>query len=695
MSTKYPGGFITKSPVAPTSTAASGIWTLDQQQQAQKAGTWPSPPLFIEDLFSTYLYTGNGSTQTITNGIDLSGQGGMVWLKDRDYTWSNEIFDTVRGAPYGLYTNSASAQVSEGDFGNFLTNGFSLDGPGINNGVNSNGDKFASWTFREAPKFFDIVTATNVGGTNARISHNLGSVPGFVIVKAINYAGESWRCYHRSLGRNNAMQLNLTDATFTLSNYWGTSDPTATDFGINWTLFSGTDYIFYFFAHDAGGFPASGSGSTNGISCGSYIGNGSATGPVIDLGYEPQFVMIKAAENVRTSPTSYNNWAMIDVMRGMPNPSTGTGYALGANLSTAENGGFLAASSTVVPTATGFQIGANESMYNFNGCTYIYIAIRRGPMKTPTVGTSVYNGIARTGNGTATTVSNSGFTPDMVMSAPRTAGPSYGLAFPFDRLRGALKLLETRSTGAEQTGTGTLTGFDTMNGYIVGTDAAFYGAINTNSVTYINWNFKRAPGFFDEVCYTTPGSTFQVVTHNLGVTPELIIVKQRNNTNDWGVQYVPFGSNSAFYLNTADAVGAGGWSYFFTSVTASSITATTSVSGYTAGTYVAYLFATCAGVSKVGSYTGTGALLTVNCGFTSGARFVLIKRSDSTGDWYTYDSARGITSGNDPYLLLNSSAAEVTGTNYVDTDTTGFQVTAAAPAGLNANGGTYIFLAIA
>jgi hypothetical protein len=121
-----------------------------------------------------------------------------------------------------------------------------------------------------------------------------------------------------------------------------------------------------------------------------------------------------------------------------------------------------------------------------------------------------------------------------------------------------------------------------------------------------------------------------------------------------------------------------------------------SVNGNTGSpTYVAYLFATVSGVSKVGSYTGTGALQTVNCGFSSGARFVLIKRADSSGDWYLYDSAQGISSGNDPYLALNSINAQVTNTNYVDTDTTGFKVTAAAPAGLNANGGTYIFLAIA
>jgi hypothetical protein len=111
--------------------------------------------------------------------------------------------------------------------------------------------------------------------------------------------------------------------------------------------------------------------------------------------------------------------------------------------------------------------------------------------------------------------------------------------------------------------------------------------------------------------------------------------------------------------------------------------------------YITYLFASCSGVSKVGSYTGTGTTLQVNCGFTGGARFVLIKRTDSTGDWYVWDSARGIVAGNDPYLLLNSTAAEVTNTDYVDTYSAGFEISSTAPAAINANGGTYIFLAIA
>ncbi len=107
------------------------------------------------------------------------------------------------------------------------------------------------------------------------------------------------------------------------------------------------------------------------------------------------------------------------------------------------------------------------------------------------------------------------------------------------------------------------------------------------------------------------------------------------------------------------------------------------------------LFATCAGVSKVGSYTGTGTTKQIDCGFTAGARFVLIKRTDSTGAWYVWDTARGIIAGNDPYLLLNSTAAEVTNTDYIDTYSAGFEISSTAPSAINANGGSFIFLAIA
>ena len=112
-------------------------------------------------------------------------------------------------------------------------------------------------------------------------------------------------------------------------------------------------------------------------------------------------------------------------------------------------------------------------------------------------------------------------------------------------------------------------------------------------------------------------------------------------------------------------------------------------------TYLAMLFASLDGVSKVGSYTGTGNNIDVDCGFAAGARFVLIKRTDSTGDWYFWDTVHGITSGNDPYSLVNTYDAQVTNTDYIDPLNAGFTVTSSAPADINASGGQYLFLAIA
>jgi hypothetical protein len=219
-----------------------------------------------------------------------------------------------------------------------------------------------------------------------------------------------------------------------------------------------------------------------------------------------------------------------------------------------------------------------------------------------------------------------------------------------------------------------------------------------NSASYGNWIYyfiRRAPSFFDEVCFSGTGSA-RTVTHNLTVVPELMIVKQRSNTAPWAVYDATNGPTKWLELQDTRATTASTQPWNNTAPTSSVFTVGTSNSTNGSGeTFVAYLFATCAGVSKVGTYTGTATTLQVNCGFTGGARFVLIKRTDSTGDWYVWDSARGIIAGNDPYLLLNSTAAEVTNTDYVDTYSAGFEISSTAPAAINASAGTFIFLAIA
>jgi hypothetical protein len=118
---RFPANIISSTPVEPTGSfedsSASGTWSLQEAFSYVKAGLWPTAgnqkPL-IEDLFSTYLYTGNGSTQTITNGIDLAGKGGMVWTKGRSLITNHHIVDTERGAGDTLFPEHNWSRVQYG-----------------------------------------------------------------------------------------------------------------------------------------------------------------------------------------------------------------------------------------------------------------------------------------------------------------------------------------------------------------------------------------------------------------------------------------------------------------------------------------------------------------------------------------------------------------------------------------------------
>jgi hypothetical protein len=672
MSKRWPAGIISKTPVTPTGPfqngAASGVWSLADAAYWTKQGLWPLAGniLAVEDVFSTYLYTGTGAAQTITNGIDLAGKGGLVWLKERtaNYTDGHWFVDTSRGVNSVVKSNTTAAQAT---IANSIT-AFNSTGFSIGSNASFASTNYASWTFREQPNFFDVVTYTGTGA-NQNIAHNLGSVPGMILVKRTDTVAD-WQVYHRSNANTQYMVLNSTAAVATGATRWNSTTPTSTVFtvGTDTTVnASGGTYVAYLFAHDTA--------STGIIQCGSFTAtSGQQT---VTLGCEPQWVMVKRSDTAQ-------NWFMTDIMRSMNVTSTAD---LQPNTSNGEQNG-----QSIAPTATGFTFNASY----FGAGTYIYMAIRRGPMKTPTLGTSVFLPTLATFSGT--TVTNTGFVVDLAIN--KTGVATTNNNFVFDRLRGSnnssgqTTLPSTSSTSAEVASSGrtALTALFTasvsiQNGFLQ----------QDTTANNIVWAFRRAPGFFDEVCYTGTGAAI-TIPHNLGVVPELIIQKRRNGADSW---YVFAAQNGFATLNATSAwggLGNGSGTNTIWQATASSVALSSAfASSFAASgsTNVAYLFASCPGVSKVGTYTGTGALQTINCAFTTGARFVLIKRTDSTGDWYVWDSARGIVAGNDPYLLLNSTAAEVTGTDYVDTDNSGFQLSSTAPAALNANGGTYIFLAIA
>jgi len=627
-------------------------------------------PKYIEDYFSTFLYTGNNTARSIINGIDLSTKGGLTWIKERTNASGHSLFDTVRGAGFQLSSNSTAQQYNNGvqTLTSFNTDGFSLGTDTDGYGVNRSNNTYASWSWAKAPKFFDIVTYTGNNVDGRSISHNLGSEPGFIIVKRTDSTGD-WKIYHRSGPVQ--MCLNLTaipGATAYANGY--VSTPTSTTFDVNAyggsitaVNATGGTYVAYLFAHNAGGFGLT--GTDNVISCGSFTRT-FGTANSVNLGYEPQWVLIKCT-------TQTDSWQLYDTMRGLSQTAS---LKLEPNSSNSESD-----TAGMIPTATGFDITAT----GVGGGTFIYIAIRRGPMKVPTDATKVFSPLTRTGTGATVSVTGVGFSPDLIINGNRNSTNGGRLS---DRLRGVPNQLLTYDTVAEQ-----LFGITTidMDGITIGTNANW----NTNTNTYINWYFRRAPSFFDEVCYTGNDTGTRVLDHNLAVFPELVIVKKRSAALGWAVQASTFTADNILFLNTTAALTSTASYLSYPEQNTSTTFKVRYNLNVASDTYVAYLFATCAGVSKVGSYTGNGTTQTINCGFTGGARFVLIKRTDSTGDWYIYDTARGMTTLTDPYLLLNSTAAEVATLGSVTTVSTGFALNATILAAINTNSATYIFLAIA
>jgi len=631
------------------------------------AGSAGGAGLNVEEVFSTYLYDGTGATQTITNGIDLAGEGGLVWLKARSAANWHGLYDTDRGINKFLATNVSNAEISAA---NTLTS-FNSDGFTIGAIENSNfsGETAVSWTFRKAPKFFTCLTYSGTGSAQ-NISHDLGSDVGFLLIKRTDNTG-NWRCWHRGLpGTGSNMEFNQTGAYETSTTIFNGTDPTSTQFSVGTNSnvnASGGTYVAYLFAHndDDGEFGPDGDADI--IKCGSYTGNGSSTGPEIDLGFEPQWVMIKRSDNT-------GGWFLIDTMRGWTN-SSGDDPFLRAESSQIEY-----ANPYVKPLATGFQLQTSNTQFNASGGNFIYIAIRRGPMAVPTDATDVFDVDAEdSGSSNNPPLYVSGFPVDFALRKQTNSSANWAAV---SRLTGT-NYLQTNSTAAESSVASYE--FDYMNGW--SSDAGWNAAI-------YSWMWKRAPNFFDAVAYTGNDTAGRTVAHNLGVVPEMIWVKNRSAAVEWAVYHKDV-SLGFLKLNTSDAKIGG---YVFGASSSNDDQSATNIilsSGNAVNelnkNYIAYLFASLDGVSKVGSFTYAGTTLNVDCGFSAGARFVLYKRYNTTGSWLVLDSERGINaSANDPVLYLNATDAEDSGYNLIEPYSAGFTIT-----GNDVGNGDYIFYAIA
>lgn len=306
----------------------------------------------VADVFSTTLYTGASAEQTITNGIDLAGEGGLVWTKGRNNTNYHYLIDTERGAGKFLFSNDTSAQVENiASISSFNSDGYVL---GNMNGINGSPDNFVSWTWRKAAGFFDVQTWTGDGTTNRAIPHNLGGPVGCYFVKCTSDSSASdWIVWHKDLSSNSYDLVLNSQAGEASYNLFSTTAPDSSNVYLgagsypNYYNATSRTYVAYIFAHNE-----------DLIQCGSYT---PAPTGIVDLGWQPQWIMIKRI-------SAGGDWVVFDTARGL---GDGNEAYLYANSSAAE-----ASNQRLTLTATGFETNTTDYRISSNGETYVYMAIK-------------------------------------------------------------------------------------------------------------------------------------------------------------------------------------------------------------------------------------------------------------------------------------------------------------------------------
>jgi hypothetical protein len=319
------------------------------------------------------LYTGNGTTQTITNAAGFRPD--LVWFKERSSNSSHWLFDTIRGVLNRLSSNETVAEANQsGTLTAFNSNGFSV---GSDVASNESGITYVGWQWQanestvtntsgtissqvrvNTTAGFSIVTWTGTG-SNATVGHGLGVDPKVVISRKRNGTSD-WAFWITGFTGTQFLEMNTTGAILTGATVWNSTTPTSTVFSVGsatQTNNSGGTYVAYLWSEIAGF-----------SKFGSYTGNGSTDGPFVYLGFRPKFVLLKVT-------SAANDWGMYDSTR---NPSNLAGLVLRPNANSAE-----VSASNIDFLSNGFKLRNNGATteYNGNGSTYIYMAFAENPFK--------------------------------------------------------------------------------------------------------------------------------------------------------------------------------------------------------------------------------------------------------------------------------------------------------------------------
>jgi hypothetical protein len=323
--------------------------------------------------FQTATYTGNGSSQSITNDGNSDMQPDWVWVKSRSITYHNVVFDSSRGVNNRLVTNLSQAEDTGAGYG--TVSAFNSDGFSVSSGANTNNNSatYVGWQWKanggttstnndgnhtsvvqaNQDAGFSIVTYTGTGNTSSTVGHGLGVTPNWIIFKRRSGTG-NWDVQIDGTSR---ATLNLTEASATnvLSSF------SSTTFGLgsvtsNEKNANGSTYVAYCFAEKQGY-----------SKFGKYTGAGSSS-PFVYTGFKPAFLLIRRID-------AANSWGIVDNKRGY-NGGTET---LFADLTNAESSTY-----TLDLLSNGFRPASNHSIFNQSSGSYIYMAFAESPFVTST-----------------------------------------------------------------------------------------------------------------------------------------------------------------------------------------------------------------------------------------------------------------------------------------------------------------------
>jgi hypothetical protein len=303
------------------------------------------------------LRTGTGATASVSS---LGFQPDLVWIKSRSAATDHGLYDAVRGVQKQLESNNTDAETTETTgLTAFSSNGYTV---GALAQLNTSAATYVDWAWKEGvTPGFDIVTYVG-NGTNRTISHNLGAVPHFIIVKNRTTSPRAWTVYHRNANASpasGALYLNLTDAFAADSTNWNSTLPTSSVFSVGTAdrVNQNTDNLVAYLWSEIEGFSK----------FGSYTGNGSTDGPFVWCGFRPRYVLIKS--------TGVENWSVQDSAR---NPSNVVNARLKPNSGDAEA---VSSVQNVDFLSNGFKLRNTDTEKNGSGTTYIFAAFAENPFK--------------------------------------------------------------------------------------------------------------------------------------------------------------------------------------------------------------------------------------------------------------------------------------------------------------------------